>query len=165
MKKVSLCASNCPGSLQKVSCKTARKYCCFKYQDLILTCRHHNLFTALEMGYKVLHFVSSALVSRALFPFSHRVPRWLLLHNSYQLDSCTKALEFSLLASLRTHSLPSPGYFRYLSLLCSWDYLHFLNQLRLASNPWEVKQLRKFCVKHGTLPRSHACLTPCSYTD
>lgn len=165
VKKASLCASSCPGSLRKVSYKTGGKYCCFKYQEFILACRHHNLFPAQKMCYKVLHFVSSALVSTALLSFSCSAPCWLLLHNSYQLDSCIKSVEFSLLASLRTHSLPSPGYFRYLSLLCSWDYLHFLNQLRLASNPWEVKQLRKFCMKHRTLSRSHACLISCSYID
>lgn len=104
VKEASLRASNCPGSLRKVSCKIVGKYCCFKYQELILTHRHHNLFTALKMCYKVLHFVSSALVSTALFSFSCRAPCWLLLHNSYQLDSCTKSLEFSLLALLRTLS-------------------------------------------------------------
>lgn len=92
-----------PGSLRKVSCRTVRKHCCFKYRELIFTHRHHNSFTALKMHCKVLLFVSSALVSPALFSFSCREFHAGFCYTT--LISCTKSLEFSLLALLRTHSL------------------------------------------------------------
>lgn len=89
-------------------------------------------FPALKMCYKVLHFVSSALVSIALLSFSCRVPRWLFLHNSYQLDSCTKSVEFSLLASLRTTLSP-------ISRLLQISFATLLLRLSAFSKPAEIR--------------------------
>lgn len=119
-----------PWIIRKVSCKPVGKHCCFKHQELILTRSYHNLFTTLKMCYKVLHFISSALVSPALFSFSCRVPCWFLLHNSYQLDSCTESLEFSLLASLRTHSP--------ISRLLQISFTTLLLRLSAFSKPTEI---------------------------
>lgn len=94
VKGVSLLVSHCPRSLRKVSCRTGGKYYCFNYQELILTCIHCYLFTTPEMCCKGLHYVSYVLMSTALFSFSYGVPYWLLLRNSYRLDSVPIQLYF-----------------------------------------------------------------------
>lgn len=86
--------SCCTGSLRKVRCTIGRKYYCFNYQESILTCINYYLFTTPRMCCKGLRYVSHVLMSTTLFSFTYGAPYWLLLHNSYQLDSIPNQLYF-----------------------------------------------------------------------
>lgn len=123
----SFSVSYCPGPLKKVSCRTEGNYYCFNYQELILTCIHYSLFTPPKMCCKGLPYVSYLLRSTALLSFSQS-SILAFITQFLSAGQRTKSVVFSLLASLRTNSFPSPGHFRYLSLLCS--YLPFRKKLR-----------------------------------
>lgn len=88
----SFSVSCCPGYLKRPSCQTGGKYCCFNYQELILRGVRNYLFKTPKMCCKGLHYVSDVLMSTALLSFSYRVSYWLLLHNSYWLDSVPNQL-------------------------------------------------------------------------